>query len=106
MRSASTGSTSPADETNTGFYTGSISFGPQAVTSILADSNGVTLPSDATSLAPFLSLPTEASFTTALPTQGPGLIEIIGQAVDFNGGTLVYAPGQTLSASTAVLKDP
>jgi hypothetical protein len=100
------GSQSPADELNARFYTGSISFGPQAVTSILADSNGVTLSSDATSLAPFQSLPAQASFTTPLPTQGPGLIEIIGQAIDFRGGTLVYAPGQTLSASTAVLPDP
>ena len=49
------GSQSPADELNARFYTGSISFGPQAVTSILADSNGVTLSSDATSLAPFQS---------------------------------------------------
>jgi filamentous hemagglutinin family protein len=100
------GSQSPADEFDAKFYTGSIAFGPQAVTSILADSNGVTLSSDATSLAPFQNLPKQASFTTPLPTQGPGLIEVIGQAIDFKGGTLVYAPGQTLSASTAVLKDP
>ncbi|MDB5609255.1 MAG: filamentous hemagglutinin [Bradyrhizobium sp.] len=100
------GSQSPADEFTANFYTGSIAFGPQAVTSILADSNGVTLPSDATSLARFQNLAAGASFTSPLPTQGPGLIEIIGQAIDFQGGTLVYAPGQTLSASTAVLPDP
>src|SRR5262249_52048852 len=34
-------------------YTGSVSFGPQAVTAILPDIAGATLPSDLTSLAPF-----------------------------------------------------
>jgi filamentous hemagglutinin family protein len=100
------GSQSPADEINATFYTGSISFGTQAVTSILADSNGVTLSSDATSLAPFQKPSRGGGFVAPLPTQGQGLIEIIGQAIDFRGGTLVYAPGQTLSASTAVLPDP
>jgi len=99
------GSKSPADEYDINFYTGSISFGPQAVTSILPDGNGVTLSSDATSLAPFQNLPGAASLTTMLPTQGPGLIAIVGQAIDFQGGTLVYAPGQTVSASTLVVPD-
>jgi filamentous hemagglutinin family protein len=96
----------PADELRGGFYTGAVSMGPQAVTAILADSNGVTLPSDATSQAPFQTLPGSASLIQPLPTQGFGIIEIIGQAVDFRSGTLVYAPGQTLSTSTVVLQDP
>lgn len=100
------GSASPADEVNPRFYTGAVSFGPQAVTAILADSNGTTLPSDATSQAPFQAASQGASLTSPLPTQGFGIIEIIGQAIDFKGGTLVYAPGQTLSTSTVVLKDP
>jgi len=83
-------------------YTGAISFGPQAVTSVLPDSNGVTLSSDPTSLAPFQN-PTLTEF---LPTQGPGLIAIMGQAIDFQGGTLVYAPGQTIRATVAVFTDP
>jgi filamentous hemagglutinin family protein len=100
------GAGNPADEFDTTFYTGAISFGPQAVTAILPDSNGVTLASDATSLAPFKTPLSSVNFVTALPTQGFGLVEIIGQAVDFRGGTLVYAPGQAISASTAVLVDP
>jgi filamentous hemagglutinin family protein len=98
--------TSPADETNPYFYTGVISFGPQAVTAILPDTNGITLASDATSLAPFKTPLSNTNFNTPLPTQGFGLVEIIGQAIDFRGGTLVYAPGQAISASTAVLVDP
>ncbi len=103
---ANPGSLNPADESTQNFYTGSISFGPQAITSVLPDSNGVTLSSDATSLAPFKSPPGATIFTSPLPTQGFGLISIIGQAIDFQGGTLVYAPGQTLSASTVSLIDP
>ena len=39
------------------------------------------------------------------------MIEIVGQAIDFQGGgplggALVYAPGQTIAASTVVLPDP
>jgi hypothetical protein len=75
------------------------------VTSILADSNGVTLSSDLTSLAPFQSLPGTAALTNPLPTQGPGQIEIIGQAIDFKGGTLLYAPGQVIAASIEVAPD-
>ena len=105
------GARSPADEFDGTFYTGAISFGPSAVTAILPDGNGVTLASDATSLAPFQAGPDgRASFTTPLPTQGAGLIEIIGQAIDFQGGlqggTLVYAPGQAIAANTVVLRDP
>jgi filamentous hemagglutinin family protein len=83
-------------------YTGSVSFGPQAVTAILPDSDGVTLASDATSLAPF----TGNAPAAPLPIQGPGLISIAGQAIDFQGGTLVYAPGQAITAHTLVLPDP
>jgi filamentous hemagglutinin family protein len=105
------GARSPADEFDGTFYTGAISFGPDAVTAILPDGNGVTLASDATSLAPFeAGADKQASFITPLPTQGAGLIEIIGQAIDFQGGaqggTLVYAPGQAIAANTVVLKDP
>ncbi len=100
------GAGSPADESGQTFYTGSITFGPQAVTSILPDGNGVTLSSDAASLAPFKSPQGAAIFTSPLPIQGPGVISIIGQAIDFQGGTLVYAPGQTLSANTAAFTDP
>jgi len=96
----------PADEYDATFYTGAVSFGPQAVTAVLPDANGVTLASDATSLAPFKTPAGGAGFTTPLPTQGFGLIEIIGQAIDFQGGSLAYAPGQTIAASTAVLVDP
>ena len=46
------GAHNPADEFDTTFYTGSITLGSQAVTTILPDSSGATLPSDATSLAP------------------------------------------------------
>src|SRR5208282_367510 len=77
-----------------------------AVTTILPDSNGITLPSDTTSLAPWQKPGGGAAFTTALPTQGFGIVEIIGQAIDFQGGTEVYAPGQSIAASTAVLPDP
>jgi filamentous hemagglutinin family protein len=100
------GSANPANEFTQNFYTGAITFGPQSVTTILADANGVTLPSDATSLAPFQTPQGGASFNTALPTQGLGIIDIIGQAVDMQGGSLLYAPGQTVSASAVVLKDP
>lgn len=100
------GSRNPADESMQNFYTGAVSFGPQAVTSILPDGNGVTLSSDSTSLAPFQTLPNGTGFTAPLPTQGFGVIEVIGQTVDFKGGSLVYAPGQALSASTLVLTDP
>ncbi len=99
-------SLSPADESTQSFYTGPISFGSQAITSILPDSNGVTLSSDATSLSPFKSQLEATIFTSPLPTQGPGLVSIIGQAIDFKAGTLVYAPGQTLSASTVASIDP
>ncbi len=100
------GALNPADEYDTTFYTGAISFGPNAVTAILPDTNGVTIASDATSLAPFQSQPGPATFITPLPTQGFGIIEIIGQAIDFQGGMLAYAPGQTISASAVVLPDP
>jgi filamentous hemagglutinin family protein len=100
------GSANAADELHTNFYTGSITFGPQSVTAILADANGATIPSDATSLAPFQTLQGEAAFNSPLPTQGLGVIDIIGQAVDMQGGSLLYAPGQTVSASAVVLQDP
>jgi filamentous hemagglutinin family protein len=103
---ANPGSSNPADELNQNFYTGSITFGPSALTAILADANGATIPSDATSLAPFQTPQGRAAFTTSLPTQGLGLIDIIGQAVDMQNGSLLYAPGQTVSASAIVLKDP
>ncbi|MEW6439014.1 MAG: filamentous hemagglutinin family protein [Pseudomonadota bacterium] len=109
---AKRGAKSPADEFNGTFYTGSISFGPSAVTAILPDGNGVTLASDATSLAPFKAGALgAANLTTPLPTQGLGLIEIIGRAIDFQGGSaeggaLVYAPGQAIAADTVVLPDP
>ena len=83
-------------------YTGAVDFGAQAVTSVLPDSNGVTLPSDPTSLARFHN-PSQTGF---LPTEGPGLISITGQAIDFQGGALVYAPGQTITAETSVVLDP
>jgi filamentous hemagglutinin family protein len=97
---------SPTDETTTNFYTGSISFGPQAVTSILPDGNGVTLSSDLTSLAPFQGALPGGGLSASLPTQGPGVINIVGQAIDFRGGTLLYAPGQAIAASTDLLRDP
>ena len=100
------GAHNPADEFDTTFYTGSITLGPQAVTTILPDSNGATLPSDATSLAPWQKPGGAAAFTTPLPTQGFGLVDIIGQTIDFQGGTEVYAPGQNISATAVVLADP
>jgi filamentous hemagglutinin family protein len=100
------GSVNAADEIDTNFYTGSITFGPKSVTAILADANGATIPSDAASLAPFKTQPGGGSFTSVLPTQGLGIIDIIGQAVDMQGGSLLYAPGQTVSASAIVLQDP
>ena len=89
-----------------GSYTGQITFGPQAVTAILPDTNGITLASDATSLAPFSGNPYPNGYAPVLPIQGPGTINIIGQAIDFQGGALVYAPGQTITAQTLVLPDP
>jgi filamentous hemagglutinin family protein len=100
------GSANPADEFDTNFYTGAISFGPQAVTAILADANGATIPSDTTSLAPFQTPQGAANFNSALPTQGLGIIDIIGQAVDMQSGGLLYAPGQTVSVSAVALQDP
>ncbi|MCK9919337.1 filamentous hemagglutinin family protein [Microbacteriaceae bacterium K1510] len=100
------GSSNPADLYHTNFYTGSVSFGPNAITAILPDSGGASLPSDLTSLAPFKSVTSNASFTASLPTQGPGVIQIIGQAIDFRGGTMVYAPGQGIGANVVVLRDP
>ena len=47
-----------------------------------------------------------AAFTTPLPTQGFGLVDIIGQTIDFQGGTEVYAPGQNISATAVVPADP
>jgi filamentous hemagglutinin family protein len=87
-------------------YTGSVTFGPQAVTAVLPDTNGVTLPSDPTSLAPFGGNPYPNGLAPQLPIQGPGAVTIIGQAIDFQGGSLVYAPGQAISARTLVLPDP
>jgi filamentous hemagglutinin family protein len=87
-------------------YTGSVTFGPQAVTAVLPDTDGVTLPSDPTSLAPFTTNPSTIVFAPQLPIQGPGTINVIGQAIDFQGGTLVYAPGQTINARTLVHPDP
>jgi hypothetical protein len=87
------GAANPADEHHATFYTGSVTFGSQAITSILPDTNGVTLQSDATSLAPFKNSPSAATFTTPLPTQGPGLVEILGQAVDFQArGSTTRSP--------------
>jgi filamentous hemagglutinin family protein len=100
------GSVNAADESNANFYTGSINFGPQSVTAILADANGATIPSDTASLAPFQTPQGEATFTSVLPTQGLGMIDIIGQSVDMQSGSLLYAPGQTVSASAIVLQDP
>jgi filamentous hemagglutinin family protein len=96
----------PADESDLTFYTGSITFGPQAVTAILPDSSAGTLASDATSLTPWQSQPTSGTFTQPLPTQGFGVIDIIGQSIDFQSGTLAYAPGQSISANAIVLADP
>ncbi|WP_454619527.1 filamentous haemagglutinin family protein [Bradyrhizobium cenepequi] len=96
----------PADESHRTFFTGSVSFGPQAVTAILPDSGSPTLPSDPTSLAPFQKQPSAGDFITPLPTQGPGLIEVMGAAINFQGGSLSYAPGQSISASVVVLPDP
>jgi filamentous hemagglutinin family protein len=95
-------STPNTNQITPGVYTGQVTFGPQAVTSVLPDTNGVTLASDPTSLAPF----TGPFNQTLMPTQGPGVITISGQAIDFQGGTLVYAPGQVIAASTLVLPDP
>src|SRR5262249_38139452 len=76
------GSQNPADETHANFYTGAITFGPQSVTTILPDSNGVTLPSDLTSLAPWQQPPSAgAGLTPLFPTQGFGIVDIVGQAI-------------------------
>ena len=96
----------PDDEFGHTFFTGSVSFGPQAVTSILPDAGGTTSPSDPTSLAIFQSQPQVSNVLTLLPTRGFGVINVVGQAIDFQGGTLVYAPGQSVGASVAVLPDP
>ncbi|HEY4316590.1 MAG TPA: filamentous hemagglutinin family protein [Herbaspirillum sp.] len=88
------------------FYTGAVNFGTNALTAILPDGNGVTLPGDATSLAPFKTPLGASGIGSGMPSQGLGLINIVGQAIDFQGGSLVYAPGQTVSASTMVSPDP
>jgi filamentous hemagglutinin family protein len=87
-------------------YTGAVSFGPQAVTSILPDGDGVPLQSDASSLAPFQVNPSVVPNGRVLPVQGFGLISINGQAIDFQGGTEVYAPGQGIVVATTVTVDP
>lgn len=86
-----------------GGYTGAVSFGPQAVTAILPDTNGVTLASDATSLAPWQSV--TATLTSPLPQQGFGIVNITGQAIDFEGGSLTYAPGQRIDAEVQVTNE-
>jgi filamentous hemagglutinin family protein len=87
-----------------GGYTGAVTFGPQAITAILPDTNGATLSSDATSLAPWQSV--TAVLSSPLPIHGFGAIDITGQAIDFQGGSLTYAPGQRIDANTQVVLDP
>jgi filamentous hemagglutinin family protein len=100
------GSLSPADETSQTFYTGAISFGSNALTAVMPDAGGATIASDPTSLAPFQGGAGGGTFSSQLPIQGPGVISVIGQAIDFKGGSLTYAPGQAIDASVQVLADP
>jgi len=89
------------------YYTGAVTFAPQAVTAVLPDPNSPPVKSDPTSLAPWQSVTAPGGFAVAPPTtQGPGFIAINGAAIDFQGGTLVYAPGQGLSVTATVLPDP
>ncbi len=100
------GTSNPFDLTNATFYTGTVTFGPQAVTAILPDPNSTPIKNDPTSLLPWQSVSAPSGFAATLPIQGPGFIVINGAAIDFQGGTLVYAPGQGLTATATVLPDP
>jgi filamentous hemagglutinin family protein len=96
-----------ASLSNATFYTGAVTFGPQAVTAVLPDPSSPPVKNDPTSLAPWQSVSAPGGFTVAPPVgQGPGFIAVNGAAIDFQGGTLVYAPGQGLSVTATVLPDP
>ncbi len=100
------GAASPSDMLNQTFYTGSVSFGRSAMTAILPDSNGATLNNVASAIAPFAVSNVAAEFTNKLPTSGGGIILVTGQAIDFQGGSLTYAPGQYIAASVNRIVDP
>ncbi|HEX4184114.1 MAG TPA: filamentous hemagglutinin N-terminal domain-containing protein, partial [Caulobacteraceae bacterium] len=98
----------PSYEASDYFPTGSISFGKGSVTTILPDTGGLTIDNVPSSLAVFdvSSNPAPAIFTTPLPTSGLGLISVIGQAIDVQGGSLLYAPGQNIGLATSTTVDP
>ena len=58
---------------------GTVTFGPQSVTTILPDANGATVPSKSAA------------------TVGLGSIQTTGLTIDYQPGSLTYAPGQTIS---------
>src|SRR5258708_7295974 len=58
---------------------GTVTFGPQSVTTILPDANGATVPSKSAA------------------TVGLGSIQTTGLTIDYQPGSLTYAPGKTIS---------